>query len=401
VKEIQGARCSRKKNIRHILFVGHTGQLGGAELSLLDLVVNIRSSRSVVLLSSGPLQDMLARQGIEVITLEGARDLVAIAKNASFTRTLCGIARLPHIVHHLARLASQSDVIYANTKKSILPSILAARLVKRPFIWHQRDAIYRPSSLPPRERLSESTLIRLLNRWATRVISVSHAAAQTLIEAGGRSTLPVVVHNGIDPGPFLSDTDPIAIRRRVGLPSSRPLIGCFGRLTPWKGQSVLIEALKQVPHADLALVGGAIFADSKYKALLERQLRNLRLTDRVHFLGHREDIPMLMKAVDIIVHPSVEFDPCPRVVLEALHSGKPIIATAVGGVPELINDGATGLLVPPKDPIALGRSIRHLLGSPSLAARLANNGRRRAKEYFTRDRMLQQLENEIYKCTMY
>ncbi|SMC22447.1 Glycosyltransferase involved in cell wall bisynthesis [Desulfacinum hydrothermale DSM 13146] len=303
--------------------------------------------------------------------------------------------RLRGIVGKLTAEARRFDVVYVNSKKALLFGALAARRARRPLIWHQRDAMLTPRTLPMRARLSESLLVHLLNRYASRVISVSQASADTLIAAGGRPDLPIVIHNGLDPSRYAQPVDPAAVRRSAGLPLDVALIGCFGRLTRWKGQAVLIDALAHLPEAHVALVGGAFFGESDYEADLRSRVDRLGLTGRVHFLGHRDDVPALMRAVDVVAHPSTEFDPCPRVVLEALHSEAPLVATAVGGVPELVEDGVSGLLVPPNDAPALASALERVLRDRDLAARLAAAGRERALCHFTLDRVVREVERVI------
>ena len=382
-----------------VLFVGHTGRMGGAEFSLEALLARLGVNKRVVLLSPGPLLERLASRDIPVTLLAHAEGLVSVGAETPVLKRLWSARRLPGLVRRLAQLASGSDLVYANSKKVLLYAALAAGLAGKPLIWHQRDEMLLPSSLSLRGSLSERLLLWLLNRYASRVISVSRAAADSFVAAGGRPDLPVVIHNGVDPALYGQEVNRQAVRLAVGLPSDSPVIGCFGRLTPWKGQAVLIEALGRVPHAHLVLVGDAVFERGDYKASLLSLVADLGLQERVHFLGHRDDVPQLMRAVDLVAHPSTEFDPCPRVVLEALHSGVPLVATTVGGTPELVEHGVSGLLVPPADAQALAAALRSILEDPEAGARLALEGRRRALEQFTLDRVVAQVEHAIRALT--
>mgnify|MGYP000926541392 FL=1 len=204
-----------------------------------------------------------------------------------------------------------------------------------------------------------------------------------------------MLYTGLDPVCFGSHGDRKAIRLRAGLPAEVPLIGCFGRITAWKGQRVLLEAMPRVPGAHVAFVGGPILAERGFLESLHSLTIRLGLSDRVHFLGFRDNVPELMSAVDVVAHPSLTFDPCPRVVLETLHSGIPLVATSVGGVPEMVESGASGLIVPPSDPVSLANALRCLLEDRELAMRLASNGRRRAQALFTLDRLAREVEREM------
>ncbi len=379
--------------VPRVLFVNHAGEMGGAEHSLLALVRLLPVEARVVVFSSGPLVERLRKIGITVELLEGGERLISLGAEATALTRLRGLIFLPGLLRRLAQRARTCDVVYVNTKKAVLVAALAARFAHRPLIWHQRDAMQRPADLSWRGGLSERLIVGLLNASACRIISVSRACADAFVGAGGRPTLPAVVHNGLEkvtPG-YLSTS-----RNNLGLPEGAPLLGCFGRLTAGKGQADLIDALADIPEAHLALVGLSLFGGKQIENDLRQ--RASALGGRVHFLGHRDDVPLLMTAMDVVIHPSSEFDSCPRVVLEAMHAGRPLVATDVGGVPELIEDGVTGLLVPPKNPPALAAAIRRLLADPDEACELAAAGQQRAREHFTLDRVVADVAREIEYC---
>ncbi|HGG59603.1 MAG TPA: glycosyltransferase family 1 protein [Gammaproteobacteria bacterium] len=376
-----------------ILFINHSGEMGGAEHSLLALARRLPVEAHVVVFSPGPLIERLREAGIAVERLEGAERLISLGAETTVATRLRGLLSLPGLLWRLVRRARASDLVYVNTKKAVLIAALAARLARRPLIWHQRDAMRRPGELTWRDGLSERLIVGLLNASACRIISVSRACADAFIAAGGQSSLPVVVHNGLDEKPSGNPSPP---RSNNGLPEGAPLLGCFGRLTEGKGQADLIDALAEIPEAHLALVGSPLFGGQQIENDLRR--RASALGGRIHFLGHRDDAPSLMKTMDVVVHPSSEFDSCPRVVLEALHAGRPVVATTVGGVPELIEDGVTGLLVPPKNPSSLAVAIRRLLANPEEARKLGAAGQRRAREHFALDRVVADVTREIDYC---
>src|SRR5207247_1768501 len=140
-------------------------------------------------------------------------------------------------------------------------------------------------------------------------------------------------------------------RRSLGLPQQGPLIGAVGRLSPEKGQNVLLQALPSVlaafPQAACVLAG-----EGPARAALEAEARRLGIGDRVVFLGLRRDVPMVLAALDLFVQPSI-YEGFGLSLLEAMAAGLPVVASRVGGIPELIEDGRTGLLVPPQDSMAL------------------------------------------------
>ena len=386
---------SHSNNATRVLFIDHSGEIGGGQLVLEQMATRLPLAVRVAFLSPGPMCDRLADLGIYVTCIRGASGLIALGKETSLVSRLWAMRLLPKLIHQLAGEARQVEVVYANSKKALLPAALAASVARRPLIWHLHDEMHSPRLLPLRGRLSEMLLVWLGNRIATRVISVSQASADTLAHAGGRSDLAVVIHNGVDSANYVQSIDRLEVRRSAGLPEHEPLVGCFGRLTAWKGQIVLIDALAMLPDIHVAVVGGAAFGESGYEAELRERADRLGVLDRVHFLGHRNDISVLMRSVDAIAHTSIEFDPCPLVVIEALHSRTPLVASAVGGVPELVENEVTGLLVPPNDASALATALRRITENVEFGERLADAGRQHAQIYFSIDRVMAEIEREI------
>jgi glycosyltransferase involved in cell wall biosynthesis len=161
------------------------------------------------------------------------------------------------------------------------------------------------------------------------------------------------------------------------------LVGTVGRLAPQKDQETLLEAAALVPEARFVLVG-----DGELRPELERRAAELGIADRVTFTGAREDVPELLASFDVFAHPSL-FEGFCLAVLEAQAAGVPVVATPVGGIPETVVDGETGLLVPTRDPTALAAAIRRLLEDREFAQRLADAARRSARRYST-ERMVEE-----------
>ena len=144
-----------------------------------------------------------------------------------------------------------------------------------------------------------------------------------------------VVHNGIDPAPFdaLSPDTRAATRAELGIASDVFLVGCFSRLHPWKGQTVLLDAIARMPNVHALIVGGALFSgEAPYEAELRSRAELPSFAGRVHMLGARDDVPRLLSACDVVVHASVLAEPFGRVLVEAMLAGRPVVATRAGGV---------------------------------------------------------------------
>jgi glycosyltransferase involved in cell wall biosynthesis len=167
-----------------------------------------------------------------------------------------------------------------------------------------------------------------------------------------------------------------------GAPVARVVLGA-GRFSPEKGFGVLVEAARDIcaAHPDAGVV---LFGEGALRGDLERQVRDLNLTDRVVLPGFRTDLDSLIGAADVVVLPSYT-EGLPNVALEASAAGVPVVATAVGGTPEAVADGETGLLVPPGNPAALAERVNRLLSEPATRAEFGANGRERMRAQFTFD----------------
>ena len=171
-------------------------------------------------------------------------------------------------------------------------------------------------------------------------------------------------------------------RRCAPSSASRPsalCVGILGNIQEWKGQRVVVEAMAKIaaehPTAHCLIVGGVHRAGEEYAAALRRRCSELGLDGRVHFVGFREDVPDVIHALDVVVHASVRPEPFGRVILEGMLMGKPVVATAAGGVTELIEDGETGFLVPPGDVDALAQRLHRLLAAPDLRRAVGTQAR--------------------------
>ncbi|CCD89076.1 putative glycosyltransferase, group 1 [Bradyrhizobium sp. ORS 285] len=363
-----------------VLFVDHTGQIGGAELILLD-VVQGRHESSAFLFEQGPLAKALSDRGLSVVTSRWGIGLSRFRRDSSWLKALPLAGGLAAITAELARLARRHDVVYANSQKAFVLAAVANVVARKPLIWHLHDIIS-PAHFGAMQR---RTQILLANRFAAKVVVPSEAAAAAFIEAGGRRCLIEVVPNGLSVEPV-----PVSrqeLRQRLGLPPA-PLVGVFSRLAQWKGQHVLVEALAKLPGVHGIIVGDALFGEQDYAAQLKRQVTELGLADRIHFLGHRGDVPLLMQAVDAMVHPSIDPEPFGRTLVEAMLAGVPVIATDAGAAPDILEHGRAGMLVPPGDARALAEALDSVLSEPSVLASQLVYAARRARTQYSLTRML-------------
>src|SRR5439155_23841531 len=187
-------------------------------------------------------------------------------------------------------------------------------------------------------------------------------------------------------------------REQLELPQRTPVIAVLARLVPFKGIQYFLEAAaliaSRVPESRFLVIGDAHPGDDgrAYRQQLERYADRLGLSQRLVFTGFRLDVPELLSEVTVSVRPCVSSEGLSNALLESMAAGVPVVATRVGGNPEVVQDGRTGLLVPPRDPHALANAISRLLEDPGLARRFGRAGRDRVAEHFSIEQMVSKTE---------
>ena len=362
---------------RVVLFVSERADFfGGGQRSLRDLARSLRGTRFepvVVLPGEGPLAAALAADGIATRALP----LPPIAGGALFAapRALAALASLA--------LRTGADLLHSDSPRTALYAGTAAGLLDRPHLWHVRAS--RPSS-----EFADAARLALCDL----AVAVSKAAAERSA-ALRRSPRVRIVPTGVPPPDCLPRPE---ARARLGLPAEGFVAGMVGRLEEDKGIEEAVEALPALraarPGARLVLLGDA---EPGQAERMRRLAAERGVSDALHLPGGREAAAPLLLAFDLLLHPS-RHEAMPRALLEALHAGVPVVAAAVGGIPEAIEDGVSGLLVPPRDPAGLGAAAARLARDPALAASLAGAGGERARRLFSLERMtaaVQDLYGEI------
>lgn len=227
---------------------------------------------------------------------------------------------------------------------------------------------------------------------ADAVTAVCGAVAETLVRDYGIARERVrVVPNGAEPPDEESEWAPArALRERLGAGPLRPLWVCAARLEEQKGHDVLLEALAAIQARGLEFVM-ALAGDGSRRAALEARAAGLGVAARLRFLGQLDEVGPLLTAADAVVLPS-RWEGLPLSLLEAMVRGRPVVATAVGGVPEVMTDGVHGRLVPPDDAVALADALEAFHRRPDAAQRLGREGARHAREHYSWTRVIETFE---------
>ncbi|HEV7528346.1 MAG TPA: glycosyltransferase family 4 protein [Solirubrobacteraceae bacterium] len=367
-----------------VLYVSHTAVVSGAERSLLDLLGALpRTVAPLLATPPGPLQVLAQERGIATTAIVGTAGSLRLHP----LHTPRALAQMAVAGWQVRRAAARhgADVVHANSIRAGI--VLAfARLRATATIVHVRDCL-------PRGRVSTATL-RLIAATATTVVANSAYTAASVLAAAPSARVEVV-HNAVD----LRRFDPEAIdraeaRTRLGRAGERRLLlGVVAQLSPWKGQDTAIEALsvlcREGLDAQLLLVGSAKFVASStrfdnedYVARLHELVAAAGLGDRVSWLGEREDVAQIVRALDVLLLPSWE-EPFGRALIEAMALGVPVVATDVGGPREIVQEGRQGYLVAPRQPDAWAHAIARVAQSADGGAAMGRAGRQRAAQLFT------------------
>jgi glycosyltransferase involved in cell wall biosynthesis len=375
--------------MKRILFVCHTGALGGAEFVLMDIAQHCRDRCHVCLLADGPLRGALEAKGVAVSLIAASEHMLGVRRDATWSRSLRAVPAVLSAAWRLARLARGYDMLFATSQKAGVLATIAGLLARRPVIWQLHDIVSAAHFAGLQRRVS----VALANVSVRTVLANSEASRLAFCAAGGRRDLVRVLPIGIDPAPFLAVTDEQAASLREALfPPGVTLIGLFGRLAPWKGQDVLIDALADLPGAHAVIVGDALFGEAGFRASLHDRAASAGVGTRVTWLGFRDDVAALMRAVDIVVHTSKAPEPFGRVIVEAMLAQRPVIATRGGATAEILGEDYP-YLVAAGDAGALTDAIHRImaLDAPHAAGLVAANFAHAAGR-FTLDAMLEAVD---------
>jgi len=352
-----------------ILHVNTESGFRGGEIQNLYLAAGLvaRGHRCILAVADrSPLGQRAADQGLDVrqSPMHGEFDLAA----ARWLSRILHEER-PHIVHY-------------HTSHAVTLGTLAR--------WNRRDpptVATRRTSFPTRR----NPLFRLKFTFRVdRVITVSGSIRDDLIAAGIPPARLTVVHSGIDLSRYEGGAGGEAFRKELGVGPEDLLVGSVGALAPQKGHRLLIAALaalaEEFPRLHLVLVGEGVLTGD-----LLAEARGLGLGDRVHLTGFREDVPAITSGFDVAALPSLAGEGSPAAVKEAMACGVPVVATDIGGVREILDDGVEGLVIPAGDAGALEGALRRTLQDPELRKGMARAGRTRARA-FSMERMIERTE---------
>ncbi len=385
-----------------VLYLDHTAKIGGGEIALLNLLRHL--DRSLVfpialLFMEGPLRERLVGCcDTHVIPLSDSaltakKDGLGWRSLLQLQASLSVLLQIWRVVRFARKM--EIDLIHTNSLKADIIGGIAARIAGIPVVWHVRDRIetdYLPKIVVRVFRLLSQNLPDF-------VIANSSATLATLHLDKKRKGVPVdangrVVHDGCNV---------VSIKDGSEVSKTTVRIGLIGRISPWKGQDIFIKAAALLkakhPQAKFEIIGAALFAERAFEADLRKLCDDLKLNDTVEFAGFVENVPSRIAELDIVVHASTTGEPFGQVIIEGMAEQKPVVATNGGGVPEIVQDGITGLLVPMGDALRMAEAIDYLLTHPDEATEMGVRGRERVQTHFTIQktaRMVEAVYGEVF-----
>lgn len=349
-----------------VLYIHGFTRLGGAEHALLRLA------------------DAIRQMGIEPLVLWPRNDrafawLRSRGIRAAGIKVPVGTRRLSLLVFPLmlARVLrfvapAKIDLVHVNNYRSVHFGRMVSRWTKVPLVCHVRELITPKKMRQYRLRASDA------------LIAVSGAVADALIGGGMPADRVTTIRSGIPLIGTLREGEGPAVRDGLGILQDDPVVGIIAHILPHKGFDDLIRALaliqKKHPRVRCLVVGEA--PRKRYLQELLDLAERLSVRDRLVLVGFQDEVAPLLNAMDLFILPS-HTEGLPITILEAMAAGRPVVATSVGGIPEVVRDGETGILIRSRDPEGLAEAVIRLLESPRLARAMGEEGRKRVEALFT------------------
>lgn len=358
---------------------------------LLNLIKSLDKDKFnplVILPADGPL-----RQELERVPCRVRISKLGVLRR-KYYNLLGFISRVYHISIAIIKLLfiikkEEIDMIYSNTS-AVITGAFVARICKRPHVWCICEILIEP-------KIVWKALSFLISKCTTRGIAVS-TAVKNHLSKGNRNNESIVkvIPHGTDISRFNSINGE-KVRKEFKISAHSLLIGMVARVSRWKGQGYFLEVAKEIlkEYKDIKfmLVGDTYEGQEYLMDELIEKVKILKIEKSVILCKYRHDEPDILAAYDIFVLPSILPDPSPHVVLDAMAASTPIVANAHGGVTEMVEDGVTGLLVPPDDPVAMSKAILKLISDKELRSFMGKMGRKRLEEKFSQQRFISEIEN--------
>ncbi len=321
--------------------------MGGAEIVLLRYLKNNDSISPVILLPQGKLYEIMQKEGYKLYKSRGLGALGMYLRGMGFLKLILRLLAVTLEIGYIC-YNEKPFLIHGNSFHATVYSWFPSKLMRKPLIWHMHD-IFPIESLKAR-------ICKLLGKRVAHIISVSSAVKAQLVRFGVSDKKVSVIYNGIDYENTFNPNNYVRgkLRKEYHLSDPVILIGMVGLIARLKGFHLFLEAIAQNAKSMNSrvryfIIGESLNRKSEYKRSLLEYAKEKRLENLVFFTGKRDDVPAVLKDLDVLVHASIWEDSLPTVILEAMAMGKIVIASRNGGVPEIIDDYVNGILFNPGD----------------------------------------------------
>lgn len=374
-------------SVPRVLQLLPTLQRRGIERIVTDIATGLHGNGFIIDVScqrsEGPLAQLLAQRGVEVSCLgeNGPRDIRAAIR---FWKLL---------------KKNRYDILHWHCPTAVgyqIPVAVAAGVPHIICTFHGLHGVPAPPAVGVKQA-GTRICARILTGRVSWLYGCSHAVLDSQLATGWSHRRSSVIFNGVDPSFTANDLERSAAKERLGLPSSGLLIGCVGALIEEKGQRYLIEALplvrKVVPTACVVFVGAgpSLFA-------LKNRAKKCGCEDAVFFIGEIDEVSSVLCAMDVFAFPSIA-EGLGLALIEAMACGVPVVASAVGGIPEVVSDGEDGVLVPPRDPAALANALLRVSVNRAFADSMQTRALKTVSARFTTTKMIKNV-SDLYSTVL-
>ena len=379
--------------MKNILYLHAGAELYGADIVLLELLKNINKNKYnpyVVLPCNGPLVDKLRENNINVEIINYP---ILRRKYFNLIGMINYIKDYIKYSNKLKQICKREkiNIIHTNTT-AVLEGVYLKKKLSLPHIWHIHEIIVKP-------RFIHKFLSFMVSKFSDEVVTVSKAVKGHLDSTGYFDKEVNVIYNGVDNCVFKKSNEVEYLKNEFNIPNNSLVVGMIGRINAWKGQNDFLDAMEIVLENNkntYAMLVGGVFEGEEWRIKeLKERINSIKYKDRIIFSDYRKDTKNIHALYDIFVLPSINPDPLPTVVLEAMATKNPIVGYRHGGICEMVNENHNGILANVRDTEDLANKILRLVNDEELRLKMGENSLERQISMFSLNSYVKNFE-DIY-----